>query len=113
MNVLALYDIHGNIDALEAVLRVAPEPDLVLVGGDAVPGAFAAATLDRLATLPTRWVRGNGEREVAAAVDAPEPAADDWAAITARISAAELGAERATPLAELPLTVEVDGVLYC
>ena len=64
MNVLALYDIHGNIDALEAVLADAPEPDLVLVGGDAVPGPFAVATLDRLAQLPTRWVRGNGEREV-------------------------------------------------
>src|SRR3954447_18394827 len=82
MNVLALYDIHGNIDALEAVLRAAPDADLVLVGGDAVPGAYAAATLDRLAELPTRWVRGNGEREVAAAVGGPEPAADDWAAIT-------------------------------
>src|SRR4051812_8747571 len=49
MNVLALYDIHGNIDALEAVLRAAPDADVVLVGGDAVPGAYAAATLDRLA----------------------------------------------------------------
>src|SRR3954453_9328822 len=85
MNVLALYDIHGNIDALEAVLRAAPEPDLVLVGGDAVPGPFAAATLDRLAQLPTRWVRGNGEREVAETVGAVEPAADDVARVTAAI----------------------------
>jgi predicted phosphodiesterase len=113
MNVLAVYDIHGNVDALEAVLRAAPEPDVVLVGGDAVPGAFALATLDRLAQLPTRWVRGNGEREVAAAIGAPEPAADDWAAITAKISEAELGSNRARPLGELPLTVELDGVLYC
>src|SRR5690349_22167664 len=80
VNVLALYDIHGNVEALEAVLAAAPEPDLVLVGGDAVPGPFAVATLDRLAQLPTRWVRGNGERETAAAVDGPEPAPDDAAA---------------------------------
>jgi Icc-related predicted phosphoesterase len=47
MKVMALYDIHGNVDALEAVLAEA-EPDAVLVGGDAVPGPFAAAVLDRL-----------------------------------------------------------------
>src|SRR4051794_41768483 len=91
MNVLALYDIHGNIDALEAVLAAAPAFDLALVGGDAVPGAFALATLDRLAELPTRWGRGNGEREVAAAVAGPQPAAGGWGAITAKISEAELG----------------------
>jgi predicted phosphodiesterase len=113
VNVLALYDIHGNVDALEAVLTAAPEPDLVLVGGDAVPGPFAAATLDRLAQLPTRWVRGNGERETAAAVDGPEPAPDDPAAVTAKQTAGELGAERARPLGDLPLTTELDGVLYC
>lgn len=113
MNVLALYDIHGNVDALEAVLAAAPEPDLVLVGGDAVPGPFAVATLDRLAQLPTRWIRGNGERETAAAVDGPEPAPDDPAAVTAKLSADELGAERSRPLGDLPLTAEIDGVLYC
>jgi predicted phosphodiesterase len=113
MNVLALYDIHGNADALEAVLRAAPTPDVVLVGGDAVPGAFCAATLDRLADLPARWIRGNGEREVAAAVDGPDPAEGDWAAITASITARELGPDRATALGELPLTLELDGVLYC
>jgi predicted phosphodiesterase len=110
VNVLALYDIHGNIDALEAVLAAAPDPDVVLVGGDAVPGAFCVATLDRLAQLPTRWVRGNGEREVAAALDTPPP--DDPAGITSKASAEELG-ERARPLGELPLTVQIDGVLYC
>src|SRR4051795_7166618 len=113
MNVLALYDIHGNADALEAVLRDAPAPDLILVGGDAVPGAFAAATLDRLAALETRWVRGNGEREVAAAVDAGEPDPEDLAAVTAKRTAAELGPERSRALGALPLTLELDGVLYC
>ena len=72
MNVLALYDIHGNIEALEAVLADAPSPDMIVVGGDAVPGAFAVRTLDRLEGA--RLIRGNGEREVAAAVGAPAPA---------------------------------------
>ena len=115
MNVLALYDIHGNIDALEAVLADprAQNPDLVLVGGDAVPGPFAQRTLDRLAPLDARWIRGNGEREVAEAVDGPDPDPDDLAGVTAKITAAELGAEASKALGELPLTLELDGVLYC
>ncbi|MFZ0386249.1 MAG: metallophosphoesterase family protein, partial [Solirubrobacteraceae bacterium] len=61
MKILALYDIHGNIDALDAVLADprASDPDLVVVGGDAVPGAFCREVLDRLASLPVpvEWVR--------------------------------------------------------
>ena len=115
MNVLALYDIHGNIDALEAVLADprAADRDVVLVGGDAVPGPFARATLDRLTGVPARWIRGNGEREVAEAVGAPEPARDDLVAVTAAMTAAELVDERARELGALPLTLELDGVLYC
>jgi putative phosphoesterase len=117
VKVLALYDIHGNVDALEAVLADprAASPDAVVVGGDAVPGPFSGAALDRLEQLsvPVHWVRGNGEREVAAAVGAPEPEPGDWAAITGAITAAELGDERALALGELPLTVELEGVLYC
>ena len=117
MDVLALYDIHGNVDALDAVLADprAADPDVVLVGGDAVPGPFARATLARLDSLgvPVRWLRGNGEREVAEAIAAPAPAPEDLAAVTAAITAAELGDDRARALGELPLTVELDGVLFC
>ena len=66
MDVLALYDIHGNTDALEAVLADprAKDADVAVVGGDAVPGPFAAATLARLEELlvPVRWIRGNAGR---------------------------------------------------
>jgi predicted phosphodiesterase len=117
VDVLALYDIHGNVDALDAVLADprAARPDAVLVGGDAVPGPFAGATLARLdaLTVPVRWIRGNGEREVAEAVGAPAAPAADLAAHTAALSAAELGPERARALGELPLALELDGVLYC
>jgi putative phosphoesterase len=117
MNVLALYDIHGNLDALDAVLADprAADPDVVLVGGDTVPGPFARETLARLdaLSLPVHWVRGNGEREVAEAIGAPAPAPDDWAARTAAITAAELGDDRAQALGEQPLTVQLDGVLFC
>jgi putative phosphoesterase len=118
VRILALYDIHGNSDALEAVLSDprAASPDGVVIGGDVVPGAFAAAVLDRLAALsgPVLWVRGNGEREVAAAVGAgAAPAEGDNAAQMAEFSAGDLGPDRAGSLGDLPLTVTVDGVLFC
>jgi putative phosphoesterase len=115
MQLLALYDIHGNLDALDAVLADprASDPDVVVIGGDTVPGPEASVTLDRLQaiSLPVRWVRGNGEREVAAA--AGDPLADDLSARTAAITARELGARRARALGELPLTWELDGILFC
>ncbi len=117
MRILALYDIHGNLDALDAVLGDprAAHPAAVVIGGDVVPGAFGAAVLDRLAAMsgPMHWVRGNGEREVAAAVGGPTPAEGDNAAEMSSFTAADLGPERARPLGELPLTVTVDGVLFC
>ncbi len=117
MRILALYDIHGNPDALDAVLADprAADPDVVVIGGDVVPGAFSAAVLDRLAALsgPVHWVRGNGEREVAAAIGGASPAEGDNAAQMSAFTAADLGPERARPLGDLPLTVVVDGVLFC
>ena len=116
MVILALYDIHGNLEALDAVLAdLEREPDAVVVGGDAVPGPFARAVLDRLDALdpPVHWIRGNGEREVAEAVAAGEPPADDMVRRTAWLSAQELGEARAGALGRLPLTVELDGVLFC
>jgi predicted phosphodiesterase len=118
VNVLVLYDIHGNVDALNAVFddSSAVAPDAIVVGGDAVPGPFACATLDRLeaVTVPVYYIRGNGERETAEALDATTPSADDdLAAITASITAEQLGADCASALGRLPLTVQLDGVLYC
>jgi predicted phosphodiesterase len=117
VRILALYDIHGNADALAAVLADprAAGPDAVVVGGDALPGPFAADTLARLDGLdvPVHWVRGNGEREVSEAVGAPAPDPDDMVRVTAARSAAEIGDERALGLGRLPLTVGLDGVLFC
>jgi hypothetical protein len=120
VRILALYDIHGNPDALEAVLGDprAQAPDVAVVGGDAVPGPLARQVLDRLDGLdiPLRWVRGNGEREVAAAAarrSGCAPEADDPVARTAAATVAQLGAARARTLGELPLTQTIDGVLFC
>jgi putative phosphoesterase len=71
--VVAIYDIHGNLPALEAVLsdlqRV--EPDLLIVGGDVASGPMPAEVLDRLAGLGdlVSFVRGNADREVVSAYD--------------------------------------------
>ena len=76
MDVLALYDIHGNPDALDAVLatRAPRAPTRCWSAATRSRARSPRALLDRLAALdvPVHRVRGNGEREVAA-----PPAADD------------------------------------
>lgn len=74
MRVAALYDIHANAPALDAVLleleRVGV--DRIIVGGDVVPGPMPVETLERLRALGDRveFVRGNGDRWVVHAFDA-------------------------------------------
>ena len=61
-----LYDIHGNLPALEAVLAEADAlgVDSWLLGGDyGIPSPWPLETLERLEALPNAtWIRGNGER---------------------------------------------------
>ena len=61
-----LYDIHGNLFALEEVLKDAEVAgaDGYLLGGDfASWSPWPSETLERLRGLPnTTWIRGNGER---------------------------------------------------
>jgi diadenosine tetraphosphatase ApaH/serine/threonine PP2A family protein phosphatase len=64
--------------------------------------------------LPVHWVRGNGEREVAeAAASGVDVERDAPADPTAGLTAAALPAEMSSWLGALPMTVELDGVLYC
>jgi putative phosphoesterase len=66
VRVAALYDIHGNLHALEGVLGDVAEmgPDIVLVGGDVVLGPFPGETLELLDSLGdrVRLIRGNTDR---------------------------------------------------
>jgi putative phosphoesterase len=70
VRVAALYDIHGNLPALEAVLaRIHTEGvDLIVVGGDVVPGPMPDDCLALLMglTVPVRFIRGNGDADVVA-----------------------------------------------
>jgi predicted phosphodiesterase len=71
--VAALYDIHGNIAALDAVLADVrlERVDAVVVGGDVAWGPFPAETVERLMELgdTARLVRGNCDREMVEAFD--------------------------------------------
>ena len=67
MAVATLYDIHGNLRALEAVLAEIPEDATIVVGGDVCAGGDEpSATLERLRALGDRvvWLRGNADREL-------------------------------------------------
>ena len=68
MNAAALYDVHGNLLALEAVLAEVPADSMVVVGGDVVSGPMPAETLAALRELGHRacFIRGNADREVTA-----------------------------------------------
>ena len=70
MRVAAIYDIHGNLPALEAVLdEILHEGvDQIVVGGDIVPGPMPRESVSALLDLPVpvRFIQGNGERDILA-----------------------------------------------
>jgi predicted phosphodiesterase len=65
MRVAAIYDIHGNLPALEAVLCEIRQAKvgLVVVGGDLLPGPMPRETLECLLNfdIPVQFIQGNGE----------------------------------------------------
>ena len=65
MRVAALYDIHGNLPALEAVLQELGQSDIdqIVVGGDVVLGPMSRECLDKLSEirLPIHFIQGNCE----------------------------------------------------
>lgn len=105
-----LYDIHGNLPALEAVLAHAGDADEFVLGGDyAVAGAWPRETVERLKELPNAtWIRGNTDRWLVDRHDAPGPIGE----IGAKCAEA-LGPGLVQELFELPETATIDGALYC
>lgn len=113
MQLAALYDIHGHLRALEAVLAEveAAGIDRVVVGGDLVAGPFPAECVDLLRALgpSVEFLRGNADREVVAGGEGDRYRG--WCV-------ERLGPERARFVEEWPLTIraDVDGlgrVLFC
>jgi diadenosine tetraphosphatase ApaH/serine/threonine PP2A family protein phosphatase len=121
--VAAIYDIHGNLPALEAVLDEvrAAAPDLVVVGGDVSPGPMPRECLDRLLALewPIRFITGNGDRETLARMRGVET--DTAPAFVRPLlwwAAEQLGSAHLATLESWPKTceIEIDGlgaVLFC
>ncbi|HUQ79894.1 MAG TPA: metallophosphoesterase family protein [Gemmatimonadaceae bacterium] len=73
MRIAALYDIHGNLPALEAVLDDVRHAgvDHIVVGGDVLPGPMPRETMAclRALELPTTFICGNADRETIALMD--------------------------------------------
>jgi putative phosphoesterase len=121
--VAALYDIHGNLPALEAVLDEVRRAgvDQVVVGGDVVLGPMPIETIQALTDLdlPTRFIRGNCDREVLAWSRGTESAAilGPYRELM-RWNARQLRPEdqRRIEAWPLTLTLKIDGlgsVLFC
>jgi predicted phosphodiesterase len=134
MRVAALYDIHANLPALEAVLAEvrAEQVDLVVIGGDVVPGPMTRATLSEVLHLdiPTRFIHGNGELAVLAQINAPDPGAVTYWGTTGgaelpesfreilRWTARQVRPDYTRVLASWPKTIRLDvpglgEVLFC
>jgi putative phosphoesterase len=98
LRVAALYDVHANLPALEAVLAEVEREgvDTVLFGGDLTWGPSPVEALALVRSLPgARFVRGNCDRDP-----------DEW-------ERSQLSEENLAFLQALPETLELDGVLYC
>jgi putative phosphoesterase len=124
MSVAALYDIHGNLPALEAVIAELErdEPDAVVIGGDVAAGPLPVEVLERLHGLPwpVHWLRGNADRAIVSSFDGTVPAelldhplwqADAW-------TATRIGRAVRDELEGLPFDVRLDveglgPVLFC
>jgi predicted phosphodiesterase len=114
--VAILYDVHGNLVALEAVLVEAEREGLTtfLLGGDyASFGPWPRATAERLDGLvAVARIRGNVERWLRDEPEAPEDAREF---LTAALAAAvdDLGPDWVARLYDLPERAELDGILVC
>jgi predicted phosphodiesterase len=132
--VAAIYDIHGNLPALEAVLEQIRHlaVDHIIVGGDVLPGPMPRETLERLLELniPVRFIHGNGELAALAQFDATDPTTVSYWGTTSgdplpealqeivRWSAAQVFPEYRSRIASWPKTIQIDvrglgDVMFC
>jgi diadenosine tetraphosphatase ApaH/serine/threonine PP2A family protein phosphatase len=117
--IAALYDIHGNLPALEAVLAElhAEPPEAVVIGGDVAAGPQPVEVLDALRALPwpVHWLRGNADRFVVMCFDGtlpPELAAGPYGEADTWTARRMAQADRDL-LASFPPLVRLGGVLFC
>jgi diadenosine tetraphosphatase ApaH/serine/threonine PP2A family protein phosphatase len=107
-----LYDVHGNLGALDAVLADARGQGVraFVLGGDyALFGPQPGETLERLRELDGTWIRGNGERWTAHPDDAP---GDDVVQGAIAACREALHGDDVVGLDALPTEVELHETLY-
>lgn len=125
VRVAALYDIHGNLPALRAVLTEVEREGVttLVIGGDVIVGPQPRETIEQVMALGQRahCVRGNADREIVDAYDQgrvrPE-AENGQANQAAAFAAARITEPQRDFLAGFPPTavLEVEGlgpVLFC
>jgi putative phosphoesterase len=115
MRVAALYDVHGNLPALEAVLEDVDEAevDLLLSGGDLLLGPQPSDCLELLRERRAAFIRGNCDRTVASGAGEEDLWLDRIRWTAGRLSEEQLEFVRAWPEV---LRLDVDGlgpVLFC
>jgi predicted phosphodiesterase len=114
--VAALYDVHGNLPALEAVLADVEraEADLVVFGGDVATGPMPAETIELARGLSERavFVRGNGERGLVDWFDGERPEVDSQIETTLRWSAESITREQRDFLERFSeeAVIDIDGL---
>ena len=123
MRIAALYDIHANLPAIEAVLDEIEKHgvDQIVVGGDVVPGPMPRETIDRLLGLkvPVQFISGNGDRDVLTTMRGMEPVrVPEQFRDVIRWNAQQLRPEHEKLLADWPETICLEAagigkVLFC
>jgi putative phosphoesterase len=121
MRLAALFDIHGNLPALEAVLADVrrSKVDVIVVGGDLAPGPMPrdvlAALLD--SGLPLHFIHGNGESAMLAEWSGRDSGVPGQFREVVRWSASQLLPEYERLIGTWPLTlrltVDIGEVLFC
>jgi predicted phosphodiesterase len=106
LKVAALYDVHGNVHALEAVLSEVGDADVVLFGGDLVSGPFPRKTLDLARSVPNaEFILGNADLLTKYL---PRP---EWEE-SRRWVESQFDTEQVKWLADLPFSRSIDDTLY-
>ena len=109
MTLAVISDIHGNIDALEAVLADIDARGInrIVNLGDCLSGPFdALATAERLMALDIPTVSGNHDRQL---IDRPKSDMGVWETWTI-----DTVTDRHLDwLRSLPFTLDIDGVFLC
>jgi putative phosphoesterase len=118
VRVAALYDVHGNLPALEAVLAEVADDEAIVVGGDVAAGPWPAETLERLLALGdrVRWLRGNADRELGEPAEeqregGPPPEVLAW--VRSKLSEEQLGFVTSLPERQVVDVDELGPVLFC